>query len=454
MNGVVKVPGDKSVTHRTVLFGSIAEGVTEITTETLGRDNMATIRIAGQLGVQVEGELAAPLMPIAAEEGLTQFSASTDGVSRLRVHGRGLQGLTAPLAPLDCGNSGTTARLLCGMLAAQDFESTLTGDASLSKRPFKRVAEPLAKMGAKFSGDRLPLTVRGARADSKISGIHFDSPQASAQVKSAILLAGLLSNDEVKVTEPHLSRDHTERMFRAMGVELETGQDPSGRPFVALPKTTAPRKLRAAQIEVPRDFSAAAFFLVAGSIFPDSNVLLPAVGVNKTRVGLLHVLRRMGALISYENERDVCGEPVADLRVKTARLMGIDVTPEEVVLAIDEVPVLAIAAAVAHGTTRITGAAELRVKESDRLATTAAILKGAGVEVEELEDGLIITGKGGPEGLSTPPLDASWRKSGDHRIAMCGAIVDLLSGGSFVLQDKEAVETSFPGFVECFQGIF
>jgi 3-phosphoshikimate 1-carboxyvinyltransferase len=241
-------------------------------------------------------------------------------------------------------------------------------------------------------------------------------------------------------------------MFRAMGSPLEIGEDDAGRPFVTLPASDS-RGLHAAVIEVPRDFSAAAFFLVAGSIFPDSDLLLPAVGVNKTRIGLLHLLRKMGADIAFENEREVCGEPVADLRVRTAALHGIEVSPEDVVLAIDEVPVFSLAAAVATGTTRVTGAGELRVKESDRLATTAEILRGAGVSVEELPDGLIIEGTGSAEALRQPPLDAPWRKSGDHRIAMCGAIVDLLVSGSFELQDAAAVETSFPNFVECFSRI-
>ncbi len=447
LSGSVHVPGDKSITHRAIMFGTLANGVSRVITDSLGRDNMATIRIFGQLGGRVEGSLPEALMPIAKEESLSQFRVSSDGVAHLEVHGLGLNGLRAPSTPLDCGNSGTTARLLSGVLAAQEFSSTLVGDESLSKRPFRRVTAPLSMMGAKFSGELLPLTISGARSISPgVKGIRYHSEHASAQVKSAILLAGLYSAEEVVVSEPRLSRDHTERMFRAMGCALETGEA-DGLPYVKLP-ARGRRELAAAEIRIPRDFSAAAFFLVAGSVFPGSDIVIPGVGINKTRLGLLHVLRRMGADIRFENEHDMCGEPVADIRVRAAELRGVEVSEEDVVLGVDEIPVLSVAAALAHGNTRITGAAELRVKESDRLKTSAAILKSAGVPVEELPDGLVISGSPGGKGLYAPASTESWRKSGDHRIAMSGAILDLFLTGKAELQDRAAVETSFPGFEE------
>lgn len=452
LRGQVAVPGDKSITHRAVMFGALAEGVTEIRTETLGRDNMATIRIMGQLGARVEGELPELLLHIAKEEGLHQFTKSPDELARLSVTGCGLRGLRAPESELDCGNSGTTARLLSGVLAGQDFSASLKGDASLTRRPFKRVSVPLSKMGARFSADFLPLTITGARAEGQVRGLHHRSEQASAQVKSAILLAGLYTNEEVQVRESHLSRDHTERMFEAMGVSLERGVDQEGLSYVLLPAGT-PRKLHATSLEIPRDFSAAAFFLVAGSIFPDSELLLPGVGINATRLGALHVLRRMGASIELVNERTICGEPVADLRVCSKTLRGVEVTAEDVVLGIDEIPILALAASVAEGPTRISGAGELRVKESDRLSTTAQILQSAGVEVEEFADGMLIQGQGSAAGLKLPAANLPWKKSGDHRIAMTGAILDLLVAGGYELPDRAAVETSFPNFQQCFAAI-
>lgn len=454
LRGAVDVPGDKSITHRSIMFGSIAAGETIVKTTVLGRDNFATARIMRQLGVSISGEVATDLVAMAHEEHLADLGDAHGAVSSLRIQGRGFAGLTAPTGPLDCGNSGTTARLMTGLLAGRPFSATLVGDASLTKRPFRRVVEPLSQMGTEFSGDRMPLTITGR----PLRGLHYTSPQASAQVKSAILLAGLQTDQETVVREPRLSRDHTERMFAAMGCELLTRRHDDGSWQVTLPATTNRPSLRGQEIAVPGDFSAAAFFLVAGTIFPNSEIEIRNVGLNPTRIGLLHVLERMGARVALKSKRVVCGEDVVDLVVSAAPLKGVEVTEEDVVLGIDEVPILSVAAAFADGVTRIRGAHELRVKESDRIAMTAAILKTFGVDVVEHEDGLDVYGRpdlvgAGRGALKEELAQAKWRGSGDHRIEMCGAIMELQVTGAFEIADKTAVETSFPNFVSCLRGV-
>jgi len=455
--GELNVPSDKSISHRSVLFPSIAEGVSLVHASVLGRDNLATIRIVRQLGVTVRGELNADVMKLAEEEGLSGFTLSKDEYCHIEVHGKGWQGLTAPVDELDCGNSGTSARLLTGFLAGTNFSATLTGDDSLRTRPFRRVTEPIARMGGSFNAEMLPLTVTG----SALTGIHYDSPKASAQVKSAVLLAGLRADGPVSLTEPRPTRDHTERMLSAMGCAVETKAGPDGSSTVSLPENANERVLQAIEIEVPGDFSAAAFFLVAASIVPGSAVRISHVGYNETRIGLLHVLKRMGASIEVQDKRVVGGEDVVDFVITAASLRGIEVTGEDVVLAIDEIPILAIAACFAEGETRIRGAEELRVKESDRLAMTARVLKSFGQEVEETEDGLII--QGNPDSFSSFEATQAgdkgdnsaeaWRSSGDHRIAMCGAVLEYALSGRLHLSDTAAVETSFPTFAQSFQAL-
>lgn len=457
LRGDVYVPGDKSITHRAIMFGAIAEGDTTVITSTLGRDNLGTIRIMRQLGVRIGGTVTPALLPIAHDEKLTDFNASTDGMCTIVVHGGGLDGLRAPAGPLDCGNSGTTARLLSGLLAGQPFSSTLVGDASLSKRPFKRVTVPLGEMGARFSGDLLPLTIQGG----ELHGIKYRSPQASAQVKSAIILAGLRTAEGVTIEEPRLSRDHTERMLTAMGCAIDVDERSDGSAVITLPPRSERGTMRGQRIEVPGDFSAAAFFLVAGSIVPDAEITVRRVLYNKTRIGLFSILERMGAQLEIINRREIGGEPVVDIVVRSAPLRGIDVTPEEVVLAIDEIPILCIAAAAAEGVTTIRGAHELRVKESDRITMTRRILESFGGSAHEVDDGLDVTGdpllgrrlrERGP--LDSGAVDRSgWGECGDHRISMAAAVLELLLSGDFSLAEKEAVETSFPTFEECLRGI-
>lgn len=455
LRGNLEVPADKSISHRSVLFPSVANGVSRVRASVMGRDNLATIRIMRQLGVQVRGELSSRVHELAQEEGLSDFALSRDEVCRLEVEGRGWAGLQAASAELDCGNSGTSARLLTGFLAGASFSSTLTGDESLRKRPFRRVTEPLSQMGASFSAEMLPLTIHGA----SLRGMHYDSPKASAQVKSAILLAGLQAKGSVSVTEPRQTRDHTERMLSAMGCEVRTQPEADGRSTVFLPESEADRLLQPIDVDVPGDFSAAAFFLVAASIIPDSSITITHVGYNHTRLGLLHVLKRMGANIEEKNHRVIGGEEVVDFEVRSSKLKGTEITSDDVVLGVDEIPILAVAAAFAEGETRVTGAEELRVKESDRLKMTAEVLKSFEIEVEEFSDGLLV--QGNPDKIASLTqvqagslaADEAWRKSGDHRIAMCGAVLEYALSGELLLSDVSAVETSFPTFLKSFKDL-
>jgi 3-phosphoshikimate 1-carboxyvinyltransferase len=442
LSGTIQVPADKSITHRAILFAALAHGKSVVRVDSLGRDNLSSLRIIQQLGVYTESLLPPTIFKLAESEEIKNISLSDGDQAQITIEGKGRETFLKPANELNCGNSGTTARLLTGILAGCDFSSTLIGDESLSKRPFKRVTEPLSQMGAKFSGEMLPLTVTGG----KLKGINYSSPKASAQVKSAILLAGLVAEGKTVVTEPSLSRDHTERLLKAMGCEVET---------ICLPKsvtvTLNPQaRLLPLNLDVPGDLSSAAFFLVAGAIIPQSKITIQHVGINPSRTGIIDILRQMGAKIEITNQQQVGGEDVADLTVTASSLKGCLVNAQDVVRAIDEIPIIAIAAAFAEGETEIVGAEELRVKESDRLSKVAVLLKHFGVKVEERPDGLKISGNPSLLNSATGKSLGSddYRKTGDHRIAMCGAIMEYAVSGQFEILDLHAIETSFPTFVE------
>ena len=413
LHGSVRVPGDKSVSHRALMLAAIAEGGSRISGFLEGEDTRATAAVLSQLGVRIE----------------------TPSAGERVVHGVGLHGLRASSEPLDCGNAGTGMRLLTGLLAGQAFDSTLVGDASLSKRPMRRVTDPLATMGARIdTHDGLPpLHVHGGQS---LQGIHYELPVASAQVKSALLLAGLYAAGETEIIEPHPTRDYTERMLAAFGwpIAFAPGQA----------KLSGGHSLHATDVDIPADFSSAAFFLVAASIVPGSVLRLQAVGLNPRRTGLLHALRLMGADIAIENEREAGGEPVGDLVVRHAPLHGVELPEALVPDMIDEFPVLFIAAAVASGSTVIRGAAELRVKESDRIATMAVGLRALGALIEETPDGAIIHGGSLGAGSVESHLD--------HRIAMSFAVAGLVATGPIRINDCSHVATSFPGFLELVNG--
>lgn len=409
LTGHLRVPGDKSISHRSIMLGSLAEGVTEVEGFLEGEDALATIQAFRDMGVVIEGP----------------------NQGRVTVHGVGLHGLKAAPGPIYLGNSGTSMRLLSGLLAAQSFDSTLTGDASLSKRPMNRVAKPLREMGALIETGpegRPPLVIRGGR---KLSGLNYEMPMASAQVKSCLLLAGLYASGTTSVSEPAPTRDHTERMLRGFGypVTVEGNQA----------SVESGHKLHATQIEVPADISSAAFFMVAASIAEGSDITLEHVGVNPTRTGVIDILKLMGANIELSNQREVGGEPVADIRVRSAQLKGIEIPEALVPLAIDEFPVLFIAAACAEGRTVLTGAEELRVKESDRIQVMADGLHVLGVKAEPTPDGIVIDGgsMGGGE---------VWAH-GDHRIAMSFSVASLRAQAPIRIHDCANVATSFPNFL-------
>jgi len=409
-SGEIRVPGDKSISHRSIMLGSLAVGETRVTGFLQGEDALATLAAFRAMGVEIEGP------------------SNGD----VRIRGVGLHGLCAPGQPLYLGNSGTTMRLLSGLLAGQGFDVTLTGDESLSRRPMRRVAEPLAKMGAVIEtapGGTPPLVIRGGH---RLQGIEYTLPMASAQVKSALLLAGLYAEGATSVIEPAPTRDHTERMLQGFGYPVQVeGNRVSLR---------GGGVLTACAIDVPADISSAAFFLVAGSIAPGADLLLRHVGINPTRTGVINILREMGADITLENPRSAGGEPVADIRVRHAQLRGIEIPPEQVPLAIDEFPALFIAAACAEGTTVLSGAEELRVKESDRIQVMADGLQALGVVATPTADGMVI--RGGAIGGGA--VDSH----GDHRIAMSFAIAGLRAGGAIEIADCANVATSFPGFAE------
>ncbi len=409
LQGRVRVPGDKSISHRALLFGAIAEGETEITGFLPGADCLATLAAIRALGIEVD----------------------TPTPDQARVSGRGLHGLRAAPGPLDLGNSGTAMRLMTGLLAGQDFKSTLIGDASLSRRPMQRVIEPLGQMGAHIQSHdgHAPLTLHGRHP---LQPLRYAMPVASAQVKSALLLAGLYGGGYSWVKEPGLSRDHTERMLVSFGYAcLKDG---------AWVGVHGGGPLRATRIEVPGDLSSAAFFLVGAAMTPDSELLLENVGVNPTRDGVLRILKLMGADIELLNRRHSGGEPVADLRVRGGTLHGVDINPEMVALAIDEIPAILVAAATARGVTRVHGAAELRVKESDRLQSMQAGLAALGVPVEASHDGMVVTGVERLRGGEV-------QSHADHRIAMAFAMAALRAEAPLTILDCANVDTSFPGFV-------
>ena len=408
LRGSLRIPGDKSISHRAVMFAALADGVSTIDGFLEGEDTRATAAIFARMGVRIE----------------------TPSASRRIVHGVGVDGLQAPDGPLDCGNAGTGMRLLAGLLAAQPFDSVLVGDASLSKRPMRRVTTPLALMGARIDtrdDGTPPLHIHGGQA---LAGIDYALPVASAQVKSAVLLAGLYAHGETSVTEPHPTRDYTERMLSAFGVQIDFSP--------GLARLRGGQRLRATDVAVPADFSSAAFFLVAASIVPGSQLRLRAVGLNPRRTGLLHALRLMGADIVEENPAIHGGEPVADLVVRHAPLHGIQVPEHLVPDMIDEFPALFVAAACAQGPTVVSGAAELRVKESDRLAAMATGLRSLGLRVDETPDGATIH----PGAMGGGCIQSH----GDHRIAMAFAVAAQRAHGQVRVEDVANVATSFPGF--------
>lgn len=412
LKGELALPGDKSISHRSVLFSSLSEGMTEIRGFLAGEDTLNTARAVRMLGIEVEEA----------------------GAGRLLVHGKGLDGLQEPSGILDLGNSGTGMRLLAGLLAGQDFFSVLTGDQFLRKRPMARIVDPLRKMGAVIdgrSGGKLaPLAIRGG--GGRLRPIDYASRVASAQVKSAVLLAGLFADGETSVCEPSKSRDHTERMLKFFGVDVrERGLCVSVRGRQRLEARGA--------IDIPADISSAAFFIVAATIVPGSELTIVNVGVNPTRTGIIDVLNEMGADIALRNQREQAGEPVADITVKHRELHGVRIKGDMIPRAIDEIPVIAVAASYARGSTIIQDATELRVKESDRIATMAAELRKMGGRVEERPDGMEIEGRDHLAG-------ALCESHGDHRIAMSLAVAGLAARGATTVRDAGWIDTSFPGF--------
>ena len=418
--GKFSVPGDKSVSHRSIMFGAIAEGTTHVTGFLEGEDALATLQAFRDMGVSIEG-------PKNGE---------------VTIHGVGMHGLKAPQSAIYMGNSGTSMRLLSGILAAQKFDSVMTGDASLSKRPMERIANPLREMGAQIqtTGERgtPPVSITG---NQNLKGIQYDLPMASAQVKSGILLAGLWAEGETAVTEPEPTRDHTERMLRAFGYEVKTEAN-----RISL---QGGGKLVGTDIQVPSDISSAAFFMVGAAITENADITLEAVGVNPTRTGIIEILKQMGADITVENERIAGGEPIADIRIRGTRtLKGIHIPEDQVPLAIDEFPALFIAAACAEGRTILTGAAELRVKESDRIQVMADGLQTMGIDCTPTEDGIIIEGKGKSGDWSAIFEGGEIESHHDHRIAMSFSIAGLRNSGVIKIIGTETVATSFPTFTQ------
>lgn len=425
INGSIRVPGDKSISHRAIMFGSLAEGVTEISGFLEGEDSLATLQAFRDMGVVIEGP------------GANGERTDNERKGRVVIHGVGLRGLQAPPGPIYLGNSGTAMRLMTGLLAGQSFDSELIGDESLSRRPMNRVADPLRQMGAMIEtgeGGVPPVRIRGG---AQLRGIDYQMPIASAQVKSCLLLAGLYADGETRVTEPAPTRDHTERMLSGFGYPV--------RREGASAAVRSGGVLRSTQIDVPADISSAAFFLVAAAISPGSDLTLTHVGVNPTRTGVLNILRLMGANLELINERQVGGEPVADIRIRYAPLKGIGIPAEQVPLAIDEFPVLFVAAACAEGSTVLRGAEELRVKESDRIQSMAEGLRALGVKARPTHDGMEITG-GQIRGGEVDSHD-------DHRIAMAFAVAGIRATQPIRIKNCNNVATSFPGFVELAQSV-
>ncbi|MDJ0882027.1 MAG: 3-phosphoshikimate 1-carboxyvinyltransferase [Gammaproteobacteria bacterium] len=407
--GYIRVPGDKSISHRSIILSSIAHGTSEISGFLEGEDSLHTLQAFQDMGVNIE-----------------------QTPSEIIVHGVGMQGLSKPTRALDMGNSGTAMRLLVGLLSGQVFDTQLIGDASLSTRPMKRVIDPIQLMGGEINSEAdgtAPLWIHGG---VPLKAIHYELPVASAQVKSCVLLAGLYADGITEVIEPAPTRDHTERMLRGFGCEVISTQNKISM--------RGGQSLEATNIEIPADISSAAFFMVAASILPQSEMTLNHVGVNPTRIGIIDILELMGADITLINEREVGGEPVADIVVKSAPLKGIEIPKHLVPLAIDEFPVIFVAASFAQGTTILTGAEELRVKESDRIQVMADGLNNLGVHAQATADGIVI--QGGP--VSGGEVDSH----GDHRIAMAFAVASLGAKTAITINDCDNVNTSFPGFAD------
>lgn len=408
LRGTIRVPGDKSISHRSIMFGALAQGTTTVKGFLRGADCLSTVACFKALGVEIE-----------------------DLGETILVHGKGLQGLQEPKDILDAGNSGTTTRLMLGILAGQKFYSVITGDPSIRKRPMGRVTKPLAQMGAKIYGRNdntlAPLTV----VPSTLAPIEYELPIASAQVKSAVLLAGLYADGITVVREPEKSRDHTERMLKGFGAELEVDG-------LAVKVKGGP-KLEGQEIIVPGDISSAAFFLVAGAITKGSEIVIENVGLNPTRTGIIDILQTMGANLEILNQKEVAGEPIGDLRIKESNLKGITIGGEIIPRLIDEIPILAVAAAAAQGETIIKDAQELRVKETDRIKVMVEQLRKMGAEVEEREDGMIIQG-------GKPLKGALCHSSHDHRIAMSMAVAALIAQGETIIEEAQYIDISFPDF--------
>ncbi len=413
-SGVLTVPGDKSISHRALMLAAIADGRTEIKGLLVGDDCIATLKALMDMGVRINR---------------TSSSEAT-------VYGVGLRGLTAPNNHLDLGNSGTSMRLFSGLLSGQEFSVRLVGDDSLGQRPMARVIKPLNLMGAEIAayGGTAPLQISGGH---KLSGIYYRLPVASAQVKSAILLAGLYGTGEVVIEEPSVTRDHTERMLRIMGVNVEQDEGQI--------RMRAGQSLSALTIRIPADLSSASFLIVAATIAGKAKITITGVGVNPTRTGIISVLKEMGADISLENRRLYGEEPVADITIRSAKLRGIDVDSKHVSLAIDEFPALFIAAACAEGVTRFSGLEELRVKESDRITAMAEGLRALNVPVDESEDGATVHGAKIGSGTI--------HSYSDHRVAMAFAVAGTIAAGPVTVTDTRNVDTSFPGFVDSFKSM-
>jgi len=410
LRGIICPPGDKSISHRAIIFGSLARGKSKVTNFCPGDDTLNTLKAFQSLGIKIEGSR-----------------------NEYTIWGKGLKGLQEPSDIIDAGNSGTTTRLLTGLLGGQNFFSVITGDASLRKRPMKRVTEPLRAMGAKIDGreggDCVPLAIRGGNLRS----ITYHTPVASAQIKSAILLGGLYADGVTEVIEPFLSRDHTERMLKALGAPVETKKN--------MVRIKGFSELEAFSLFVPGDISSAAFFVVGGAIIPDSEVIIRGVGINPLRTGILDVLKNMGADISIGEIKEEGGEERADIIVKSSLLKGVEVSGDLIPRTIDELPILAVAASQAEGTTIIRDAKELRIKETDRIKTMAEGLRRFGVQVEEFEDGMAITG---PQKLKGTRVSSY----GDHRVAMAFIIAGLTASGETIVEDTAPIATSFPNFME------
>ena len=410
LQGEVTVPGDKSISHRSIMLGSLAKGTTEVTGFLQGADCLSSISCFQKMGIEIN---------------------NNPETNTVLIHGKGLRGLSAPSDILDVGNSGTTTRLMSGILAAQPFTSTVDGDSSIRKRPMGRIMTPLSMMGAKFESLATDKCAPFKISGGNLQGIHYESPVASAQVKSAILLAGLYAEGQTSVTEPALSRNHTELMFESFGVDIKS---------VGTTATVTPAKeLIAQKIEVPGDISSAAYFIVAGLITPNSEITIKNVGINPTRDGILTVCKNMGANITLSNVKDDIGEPVADITVRTSALHGCTIEGDIIPKLIDEIPVIAIMAAFANGTTIIKDAQELKVKESNRIDVMVNNLSAMGVDIEGTEDGMIIRG-GKP--LHSATIDSKL----DHRIAMSFAIAGGLADGDTEILGAECVNISYPEF--------